>query len=68
MKFGKVLKRLRKERGLLQREVGVGAGVDNTLVSYLETNKRTPSFKTLANYSTLFDIPVWEIVREAEES
>lgn len=66
--LGPVLKRLRTGRGILQKVIAIDFGVDHAYISRLERGKATVTFQTLKRYSKLFNIPIWKIVKEAEEA
>lgn len=45
--FGQVLREKRIERKLSQEQLALGAGIDRTFVSLLESGLRQPTLKTL---------------------
>ncbi|WP_457326274.1 helix-turn-helix domain-containing protein [Roseateles sp. P5_E11] len=45
--FGQVLRRLRKQAGLTQEQLGFEAGVERNFISMLERGERQPSLTTL---------------------
>jgi transcriptional regulator with XRE-family HTH domain len=45
--FGKVLKKLRVERGMSQEQLGFRGDLDRTYISLLELGKRQPSLPTM---------------------
>ncbi len=64
--FGKVLRRLRKEAGLTQEELGFEADLRRTYVSILELGGQQPSLRTLFKLAKAFDMPAHELIRRVE--
>jgi transcriptional regulator with XRE-family HTH domain len=50
--FGKVLRRLRRQRGLTQEQLGLEADLRRTYVSLLELGRQQPSFTTILKLAT----------------
>lgn len=50
--FGKVLRRLRRQRGLTQEQLGLEADLRRTYVSLLELGRQPPSFTTILKLAT----------------
>ncbi len=66
--FGKVLKRIRTEKGLSQEELGNFLGMHRTHISLMERGKRTPLLTTVYDISTRLEIPLPDLmVRMLEE-
>ena len=59
----KMLRELRKARGLSLKEVGAVIGVAESTMSQYETGKRQPDLETLLQLSEYFDVTVDYIVR-----
>lgn len=64
--FGRVLRRLRTERGLSQEALGLASGNGRTFVSQLERGERGASLKTLFRLAQQLGLPASEIVAEVE--
>ncbi|HNL22790.1 MAG TPA: helix-turn-helix transcriptional regulator [Rhodocyclaceae bacterium] len=64
--FGKVLRRLRKEAGLTQEQLGLEADLRRTYVSILELGQQQPSLNTLIKLARALKIPAAEIVAAVE--
>ena len=45
--FGRVLRSVRRERRLSQKDLAVRAGVDRTYISLLELGKRSPTLESI---------------------
>lgn len=56
MKFGDRLKKLRKEKELTQAELGKVFSVSEAMISFLEENKRPPTYKLLNKIAIYFNI------------
>lgn len=50
--FGKVLRRLRRQRGLTQEQLGLEADLRRTYVSVLELGRQQPSLTTILKLAT----------------
>ncbi len=64
--FGKVLRRLRKEAGLTQEQLGLEAELRRTYVSILELGQQQPSLNTLFKLARALNVPAAEVVSEVE--
>lgn len=58
MTFGSRLKELRKERKLIQEDVGKIAGVHRATIGKYETDERFPERDILVKLSTFFDVSI----------
>lgn len=56
--FGRILKELRLEKKLSQRELGEILGVVNQTISFWESGSREPDLDTLIKISNYFEISV----------
>lgn len=65
--FGKVLRRLRKEAGLTQEQLGLEADLRRTYVSILELGQQQPSLNTLIKLARALDRPASSVVAAVEE-
>ena len=50
--FGKVLRRLRRQRGLTQEQLGLESDLRRTYVSLLELGRQQPSLTTILKLAT----------------
>lgn len=55
--FGKVLRRLRLEKGLTQEELGLDAELRRTYISVLELGNQQPSLTTIFKLAKALNIP-----------
>ncbi|MGB9682870.1 MAG: helix-turn-helix domain-containing protein [bacterium] len=66
MKLGKVVKQLRKEKGLTQKELAKKIGKSERLITYFERGVLNPSLETLYEIAKVLDIPISEIFLRCE--
>jgi transcriptional regulator with XRE-family HTH domain len=64
--FGRALRRLRKERGLTQEELGFEADLRRTFVSVLELGQQQPTLTTIVKLARVFGMKPSEFLREVE--
>lgn len=64
--FGKVLRRLRKEAGLTQEELGFEADLRRTYISILELGQQQPSLATILKLAKPLKQSAQEIVGMVE--
>ena len=64
--FGRVLARLRRQRGLSQEGLGHAAESGRTFISELERDRRGPSLKTVFRLSDQLGISPSKLVRMVE--
>lgn len=55
-KFNSVLKGLREEKGISQRELAEKLGISGSSVAMYESNKREPDFEMLENIADFFNV------------
>jgi transcriptional regulator with XRE-family HTH domain len=60
-RFGKNLKRLRKDLGISQEELGFRSGLHRTEISMVERAVRKPSFETTVKLSIGLEAPVADL-------
>ena len=65
--FGKVLCRLRKEKGFSQESFGFKAGLHRTYISQLERGLKSPSLNILSRICEALGIPMSQFVSMIEE-
>lgn len=61
--FGKILRRLRRDRGLTQEELAFEAELDRTYISLLELGTNSPTLDTMMTLAAALETPLDEIVR-----
>ena len=59
----KMLRELRKAKGLSMKEFGSIFGIAESTVSQYETGKRQPDFETLLRFGEFFDVSVDYLLR-----
>ena len=64
--FGIVLRRLRKEAGLTQEELGFDAGLRRTYISILELGQQQPTLSTILKLAKALRRPAGDIVSMVE--
>lgn len=64
--FGKILKKIRGEKGFSQEKLALEADLDRTFISLLERGLRQPSLNTLLQISKALDTKASEIVAQVE--
>ncbi|NMD72712.1 helix-turn-helix transcriptional regulator [Bacillus sp. DNRA2] len=67
MYIGKVLKRLRAEKGITQEELAFNSQIAERYIGYLEANKRQPSLTTIFHLSKALGMTPSEFVKEVEK-
>ncbi|WP_443089914.1 helix-turn-helix domain-containing protein [Zoogloea sp.] len=60
--FGKVLRRLRRQRGLTQEQLGLESDLRRTYVSLLELGRQQPSLTTILKLATALGQPPGALV------
>ena len=58
MCLGKVIKKIREQKGMLQKQVAVELNIGTTNYNKLENGNREPSVKELQKLAALFDMTV----------
>jgi transcriptional regulator with XRE-family HTH domain len=64
--FGRALRRIRKQRGLTQEELGFEADLRRTFVSVLKLGQRQPTLTTIVKLSRVFGMLPSELMKEVE--
>lgn len=64
--FGRVLRELRKERGLSQEELGFESGYHRTYISFLERGKKNPTLATIFDLAETLRIAASEFIGRIE--
>lgn len=65
--FGKVLREIRKSRGLTQETLAFESHLDRTFVSLLELGSRSPTLDTLMALSIALDEPLSSMAARIED-
>lgn len=65
-KFGEVLRRLRKEAGMSQEELGGVAGLQRKYISLLELGEKQPSLNSVFNLAHALRLSASELVAFVE--
>jgi len=66
--FGRVLRELRRKRGVSQDELGARSGYHRTYISQLERGEKSPSLRTLFNLAGTLDVSVSRMVAQVERA
>lgn len=64
--FGRVLRRLRSERGLSQEGLAESAGYHVNHVSYLERGRRSPTLYAVFQLARALEVSPVELVRQVQ--
>lgn len=64
--FGRVLRDLRRSRGLSQEQLGFESGYHRTYIGLLERGKKSPSLKTLFRLARALRVKPSQIVEQVE--
>lgn len=67
MKLGEVIRRLRLEKNLSQKDLGERIGKTSYLISAIERGVVSPSIETLVDIAKVLEKPLSEIFLEIEE-
>ena len=65
--FGRVLRRLRKKKGLTQEELGLEAELRRTFVSILELGQQQPTLTTILKLAKVLDSKPSKILELVEQ-
>lgn len=66
--FGKVLKKIRKNRKLSQEQLAFVCNLDRTYISLMERGKRNPTINTIFSLAKGLDIPPSDLILETERT
>ena len=64
--FAKVLREVRRERGMSQEKLGFDAGYHRTYIGMLERALMNPSLRTILSLAAALNVPAKEIVGRVE--
>ncbi|MBS1912855.1 MAG: helix-turn-helix domain-containing protein [Bacteroidetes bacterium] len=65
--LGEVLRSCRNRKKVSQSDVGLDADVDRAYISRIERAEQSPTVATLAAIARQLGVPVWQLLKEAEE-
>lgn len=65
--FGKVLKRVRKERGITQEYLAQESGYHTTYISQIERGLKNPTLQTLFCIAKALGVPAYSMIFSTEE-
>ena len=64
--FGRVLKKLRMEKGVSQEEFALNIGLHRTYISQLERGLKSPSLRTMEKICAELDVTLVEFMQHME--
>jgi transcriptional regulator with XRE-family HTH domain len=64
--FAKVLREVRKERGLSQEALGFESGYHRTYIGMLERGLMNPTLRTILSLASALEVPAGELVGRVE--
>ncbi len=67
MNVGDNIKKLRKEKGLQQKQIAIELGIDQSNYNKMENGKREPSLEVLNKLAGLFDVSVDDILNPGKD-
>ena len=67
MNVGDNIKKLRKEKGLQQKQIAIELGIDQSNYNKIENGKREPSLDLLNKLAGLFGVSVDDILNPGKE-
>jgi transcriptional regulator with XRE-family HTH domain len=66
VKLGRVIRRLRTERGISQEGLAAISGVDRTFMGEIERGEANPSFEVLQRIASGLTVQLSELIRQYE--
>ncbi len=67
MSLGKTIKKIREQKGMLQKQVAAELNIGTTNYNKLENGNREPSVKELQQLATLFGLTIDQILNMEDE-
>lgn len=64
--LGRVVRELRAERGMTQRQLGDAADVNETWISHIEAGRTNPAWGTVDRLARALGVSIAEIARRAD--
>jgi transcriptional regulator with XRE-family HTH domain len=65
--FGRVLRRLREDRGLSQEQLAFESGLHRTYISLIERGKRSPSLRTIQKIALALGSRLSAVISEVDK-
>lgn len=65
--LGRVVRELRTERGMTQRQLGQAADINETWISHIEAGRSNPAWGTVARLAAALGVSIVEIAQRAEQ-
>lgn len=62
-KYGEIIRKVRREKGLSQEELAEKAKVDPKTIIQIEGGKRNPTLKTLQKLANALNIPITDLLK-----
>ena len=66
--FGQILRKVRREHGLSQEELGFEANYHRTYISQLERGQKNPSLKAIFRLARALGVKPSEMIRQVEKA
>lgn len=67
MNFGESIKRIRKEKGLTQKELGEKLGISQAAIGQFESNKANPKMETMQKIADALNVSLNDLVPDSYE-
>ena len=64
--FAKVLREVRKQRGMSQEQLGFESGYHRTYIGMLERGLMNPTLRTILSVASALEVPAGELVGRVE--
>jgi transcriptional regulator with XRE-family HTH domain len=65
--FGQIVRKHRKAKGMTQEELAEKADLAPKMISLIERFERNPSLNVAASISLALSIPLWRLIKDAED-
>ncbi|HWT89982.1 MAG TPA: helix-turn-helix transcriptional regulator [Solirubrobacterales bacterium] len=65
--LGRAIRELRREKRLTQEQLALGADLDESYISFIESGRRNLTWGTVRRISKALGVPLPELARRAEE-
>ncbi len=66
--FGRVLRELRRKRGVSQEELGAKSGYHRTYIGQLERGEKSPSLRTIFNLAGTLEVSPGKVIGAVERT
>ncbi|MBD5479573.1 MAG: helix-turn-helix transcriptional regulator [Lachnospiraceae bacterium] len=67
MNFGESIKKIRKEKGFTQKQLGEKLGVSQAAIGQFESNKANPKIETIQKIADALNVTINEIIPDSHE-